>query len=124
MRFSDVDVYRHVNNVVYFEYFQESRIRLFMDLSRDLPRIEQPVVVAHIEVDYLAPILLRAEPYDCWTRVARIGRTSAVLESEIVDGDRPLARARVVLVFVDPQTQQPAEPDPVFRRRLQEVFDL
>ena len=28
VRFSDVDVYRHVNNVKYFEYFQEARILL------------------------------------------------------------------------------------------------
>ena len=26
VRFSDVDAYRHVNNVKYFEYFQEARI--------------------------------------------------------------------------------------------------
>ena len=30
VRFSDVDVYGHVNNVKYFEYFQEARIRYLM----------------------------------------------------------------------------------------------
>ena len=33
VRFSDVDVYGHVNNVKYFEYFQEARISLFADLG-------------------------------------------------------------------------------------------
>jgi acyl-CoA thioester hydrolase len=111
VRFSDVDVYRHVNNVVYFEYFQEARIRLFMELGRGTPRARAlQVVIARTDVDYLAPILLRAEPYDCWSQVAHVGRTSLVIESEIADGDQPLARARVVLVFFDPETQRPTEP--------------
>lgn len=119
VRFSDVDVYRHVNNVVYFEYFQEARIRLFAALGRevpDVPRIQ--VVVAQADVDYLGPITLRAEPYHCWTQVARVGNRSMTVESEILDGDRPLARARVVLVFFDGATQRATEPPPAYRERL------
>jgi acyl-CoA thioester hydrolase len=127
VRFSDVDVYRHVNNVVYFEYFQEARIRLFMELGRDLPRARSlQVVIAQADVDYLAPILLRVEPYDCRSQVAHVGRTSLVIESEIADpstgsgvsGGRALARARVVLVFFDPDTQQPTEPPADYQERL------
>lgn len=119
VRFSDVDVYRHVNNVVYFEYFQEARIRLFMKLGRDGPRARaHQVVVARTEVDYLAPITLRAEPYDCWTQIAHVGRTSLVIDSEIADGDRQLARARVVLVFFDRETQRPTEPPVAYQERL------
>ena len=33
VRFSDVDVYGHVNNVKYFEYFQEARIAFLMSLG-------------------------------------------------------------------------------------------
>ena len=34
VRFSDVDAYRHVNNVKYFEYFQEARIAMITRLRR------------------------------------------------------------------------------------------
>ena len=119
VRFSDVDVYRHVNNVVYFEYFQEARIRLFSALGRDLEDVPRTqVVVAQSDVDYLAPITLRAEPYDCWTQVARVGTRSITLESEILDGDRALARTRVALVFFDGSTQRATEPPAAFRERL------
>ena len=37
VRFSDVDVYGHVNNVKYFEYFQEARIPLIRPRSRTCP---------------------------------------------------------------------------------------
>ena len=40
-----------------------------------------------------AQLNLRPEPYDVWSRVAAVGRTSVTLESEIRDGDRVMARA-------------------------------
>ena len=36
VRFSDVDVYGHVNNVKYFEYYQEARIAFFLLARRRL----------------------------------------------------------------------------------------
>lgn len=119
VRFSDVDVYRHVNNVVYFEYFQEARIRHFMELGRGMSRGHTlGVVIARTDVDYLAPITLRAEPYDCWTQIAHVGRTSLVVEAEIATGDQALARARVALVFFDGETQRPTEPPADYLERL------
>ena len=105
VRFSDVDVYGHTNNVKYFEYFQESRIRLFGRLWDGVGEDERPpVVVAQTDVDYAVPILFRPEPYDTWSRVAEVGSTSMTIEAEICDGDTVLSRARVVVVFVDPAT--------------------
>jgi acyl-CoA thioester hydrolase len=120
VRFSDVDVYGHTNNVKYFEYFQESRIRLFGRLWEGLGEdgAPPPVVVAQIDVDYAVPILFRPEPYDAWTRVAHLGSTSMTLEAEICDGDTVLSRARVVVVFVDPATGRPSAPAEDYRARL------
>lgn len=120
VRFSDVDVYRHVNNVVYFEYLQEARIRFFYDLlGRPKEDFGARFVVAQTDVDYRAAITLRSEPYDCWTQVARIGTRSMTLESEICDGARTLASARVVLVFFDPEAQRAVEPPPGFVEKLE-----
>lgn len=120
VRFSDVDVYGHVNNVKYFEYFQEGRVammaRLWSEASPDDPRGR--FVVAQTDVDYRVPILFRPEPYDQWSRVARVGRTSMAVESEICDGDVVLSRSRVTLVFWDPVTQRPVPPSPRERALL------
>lgn len=122
VRFSDVDVYRHVNNVVYFEYFQEARIRFFGDVAasmEDPPALR--VVVVRTDVDYHEAITLRAEPYDCWTRVAGLGTTSLTVESTITAPGEPgrvLARARVVLVFFDPETERSVAPPPDYREAL------
>lgn len=115
VRFSDVDVYGHVNNVKYFEYFQEARIRLLTALGREDGSGGMHLVVAQTDVDYKVPILFRAQPYLCRTWVSHVGRTSAVFESVMYDDDRVLARARVVLVCIDTATGRPTRVPDQFR---------
>ncbi len=120
VRFSDVDVYGHVNNVKYFEFFQEGRILMTARLWKDMPDDTPPpsFVVAQTDVDYKLPILFRPEPYDAWSWISHVGERSLVIESEICDGDTVLSRARVVLVFFDPVSQRATPPPAVYRERL------
>jgi len=124
VRFSDVDVYGHVNNVKYFEYLQEARILLTARLWRDLPAGTPPVciVVAQTDVDYKVPILFRPEPYDAWSWLSRVGTRSATIESVICDGDTVLSQARFSIVFFDRETQRSTPPPDVYRERLLAVL--
>jgi acyl-CoA thioester hydrolase len=119
VRFSDVDVYGHVNNVKYFEYLQEARIRWFASLTRDLDVPPAHFVVAQTDVDYRRPILFRKETYDLWSQLGRLGNSSITLESEICDGDDVLAHARVTTVFYDLETGRAMPPHPAVRERLE-----
>lgn len=116
VRFSDVDVYGHVNNVKYFEYFQEARISGIAEMWEGLDPVT--LVVAQTDVDYRVPILFRAEAYDAWSWVTRVGQRSATIESVICDGDVVLARARVTIVFFDQVTQRSTEPGEAYLDRL------
>ena len=103
VRFSDVDLLGHVNNVRYFDYVHEAQVEVMSGVFQEA-RISGTVemVVVRSEMDHLGQVNLRPEPYDVWSRVAEIGRTSVTFESEIRDGDRVMARSRVVEVNVDP----------------------
>ncbi|WP_426243842.1 acyl-CoA thioesterase [Nocardioides sp. LHG3406-4] len=120
VRFSDVDVYGHVNNVKYFEYFQESRFRLMSELTGGLPDPDgrPAVVVAQTDVDYRMPILFREQAYDVWSHVSHVGSRSFTVESEIRDGESLLSRARMVLVWFDPRAQRSVEPSEEYRALL------
>jgi acyl-CoA thioester hydrolase len=120
VRFSDVDVYRHVNNVKYFEYFQEARLAMTSRLWEGLDRVA--LVVAQIDVDYRAPIRFRPEAYDAWTWVTRIGQRSATIDSLITDGDALLSRARVTIVFFDPAVQRSVVAPDSHREALRGVL--
>ena len=120
VRFSDVDVYGHVNNVKYFEYLQESRISMTAALWADLGPAS--IVVAQTDVDYRQPILFRPEPYDAWSWVSRVGSRSASIDSVICEGETVLARARVTIVFFDPRSQRSTEPDEAYLAGLRSLL--
>ena len=120
VRFSDVDVYGHVNNVKYFEYIQEARIQLIADVWEGLEPVS--IVVAQTDVDYRVPILFRPEPYDAWSWVSRVGQRSATIDSVICDGPDVLARSRVSIVFFDRETQRSTAPPDHYLARLRALI--
>ena len=120
VRFSDVDLYRHVNNVKYYEYLQEARIDLLRLEERAAGEPELSVVVVAVDVEYNRPILLRPEPYPVDTWVEAVGRSSVTLASEVSDGREPLARARAVVVGFDPTSSRSEPLPPWLRQRLGE----
>ena len=119
VRWSDVDAYRHVNNVKYIEYFQEARIRYMMRLHQDGDTFGS-IVIARMDVDYRRPILFRLAPYEVHSWISHVGRTSFVVAAEIRDGDQVLATGRAVAVGFDREAQRAAELTPDHRSRLVE----
>jgi acyl-CoA thioester hydrolase len=127
VRWSDVDAYRHVNNVKYIEYFQEARIRYLMHLHEHGDAFGH-IAVARADVDYRRPIFFRMTPYEVHSWVSHVGRTSFTVAAEIrdptsgSDSDQGelLASSRVVLVGFDSGTQRAAELTGDQRARLVE----
>ncbi|WP_410764404.1 acyl-CoA thioesterase [Haloferax sp. DFSO60] len=55
VRFRDFDSFGHVNNAVYATYCEQARVKFF-EAVLDVPLSELSIVVAHLELDYRAPI--------------------------------------------------------------------
>ncbi len=123
VRFSDVDVFGHVNNVKYFEYYQEARLAFLASLGRRIDEPGEGLVVARLDVDYRRPLLFRPEPYVVETWVSRIGTSSFGLASEIVDADEVYSRASAVMVAFDPRAQRSRPLTAEERTRLEAVLD-
>lgn len=104
VRWSDLDSYGHVNNVRYYDYVQEARIAVMtsaLDWSDGVVWF-----VVRQDVDYLAPLDFRREPYEVATSVVALGRRSFTLAAEIRDPASGIvfARARTVAVGREPLT--------------------
>jgi acyl-CoA thioester hydrolase len=80
-------------------------------------------VVAHTSVDYRVPIVFRTEPYAVHSWLSHVGNSSFVIEGEIEDGDKVLARARVVLVTFDEETQKAAPAPDAYKALLRSELD-
>ena len=84
VRFRDIDGMGHVNNAVFFTYFEEGRIALFQNFSIDSDFSAFPFILAHISCDYLRPITLNTQlSLEMW--VKEIGIKSFGLGYKLVD---------------------------------------
>ena len=93
MRWADLDMLGHVNNVVYVDYLQEARVDLFRthaEPARDADLAEGVVVVRH-EVSYLAPLSFGFKPVtiECWVTEIRAASFTMAYEVFHRRGGRP-----------------------------------
>lgn len=107
LRWSELDPYRHANNVHYYEYFQEARVAYIRHLHTR-GEVWSQNVIARMDVEYVRPLHYRAEPYEVHSWVSGMGTKSYTIVHEIRDGETVLARARVVMVTFDVETQRAA----------------
>jgi acyl-CoA thioester hydrolase len=109
MRWSDMDAYGHVNNVRFLTYLEEARVEMIFNLTADgaASDLSSGVVVARHEIDYLAPLVHRAEPIPIDVWVTRIRAASFELAYEVHDDGHTYARAASTLVPYDLAEQRP-----------------
>ena len=109
VRWSDVDLFGHVNNAAYLRYLDDARFTLFPSMGVDemgALSASLLVVVKH-EIDYVAPLTFRPAPFAVEVWVSRIGRSSVDFAYEIVDAVDPgtvYLRARSRMVQLDQAT--------------------
>ncbi|MGE0085752.1 MAG: acyl-CoA thioesterase [Desulfococcaceae bacterium] len=84
VRFRDLDAMGHVNNAVYFTYFEEGRKNFFRDIS-DSGKVDFPFIMAHIGCDFLKPVKLSDQPV-LKMQISSIGSKSFGLRYELVNG--------------------------------------
>jgi acyl-CoA thioester hydrolase len=106
VRWSDIGPDGWVNPVLYFNYVMEGRIAFTAAAVRSINEsVNEGYLwfVVRQDVDYLAPMVFRPEPYVVRTGVAHMGTTSLTFCSEIADPatGRRYAQASTVAVFAD-----------------------
>jgi acyl-CoA thioester hydrolase len=139
MRWSDMDAYGHVNNVVFLTYLEEARVEMFYDLASqgagrtDADREADPenggllasgVVVARSEIDYKKPLVHRYQPVPIDVWVSRIGGASFHLRYEVHDeGGVVYATAASTLVTYDFRAAAPRRITPHERAFLERYYE-
>ena len=120
MRWSDMDAYGHVNNVVFVRYLEEARIDLLLTAAGPAGRamLDNGVVVVRHEVDYKRPLVHRVEPVPIVSWVEEIKNASFTVAYTIGD-DEVYVEARTVLVLVDLETGRPRRVGPDDRAWLE-----
>ncbi|MBM3160479.1 MAG: acyl-CoA thioesterase [Bacteroidetes bacterium] len=101
VRFADIDAMGHVNNAVYFSYFETARINYFKQiLGDDWDWQIDGVLLVRNEIDYILPISLHDSP-EITIEIENIGAKSFTLCYKVFVKNKLMTAAKSVLVSYD-----------------------
>lgn len=125
-RWTDNDRYGHVNNAIYYQYF-DSVINAWLIAEGGLDIHGGDVVgfIVRSECDFLAPVAYPGD-VDIGVAVVRLGRSSVTYETGLFQPGQPghpqpCAVGRMVHVFVDAATQRPVAIPASIRAALERL---
>ncbi len=100
IRFSDMDMMGHANNGVQLSYLDLARVHYFNELfGTNIDWNEAILIVAHLEIDYLAPIMLN-DNIEVHTKILKIGNKSVQMLQNIVDAKTGDIKTKTTQVMV------------------------
>lgn len=122
-RWMDNDVYRHINNVVYYSFF-DTAVNQYMLEQGVLDFEASPTISLVVETgcSFFAPVSF-PDRVHCGLRVVHLGRSSVRYEIGVFRNDEPLtaARGHFVHVCCDRHSQRPVEMPVGLRAALQRL---
>ena len=125
MRWSDMDAYGHVNNVVFLTYLEEARVDMLFVLGAELgtKALAEGVLVARHEIDYKAPLVFHSRGVDIEMWVSAVKGASFEITYEVKDERTVFARAASVLVAFDLPAGRPRRLSDEERTFLRNYFE-
>ncbi|WP_327230360.1 thioesterase family protein [Streptomyces murinus] len=120
LRWSDMDAYGHVNNVIFMRYLEEARINFLFRPDKDF---QQGSVVARHEIDYKRQLVHRHHPVDIELWITEIRAASFTIAYEVKDADEVYVRASTVVVPFDFEAQRPRRITSEEREFLQQYLE-
>ncbi|MCL1871049.1 MAG: acyl-CoA thioesterase [Promicromonosporaceae bacterium] len=109
VRWSDVDLFGHVNNAAFLRYLDDARFATFPRIGVDElgALTEALLVVVKHEIDYRAPLTFTQAPVVVEVWVPRVGRSSVDFCYRITSGKTEHLLARSRMVQLDRESHRP-----------------
>ena len=121
-RWSDNDIYGHVNNTVYYSWFDTAINGLLIDSEAlDIHGGAVIGLVVETQCNYFAPLAF-PDAVVAGVRVAHTGKSSVRYEIGLFAGDKDrlcAAKGHFIHVYVDRTTRRPAALPPEFLHLLE-----
>ncbi len=121
VRFNDIDILGHVNNTVYFSFYDTGKAWYFHDIvDWEINWRTVETVIANIECSYFAPLFFGVD-FVVGTRCEEIGDRSFRLLQVIAEKESGIIKSacQTVMVSFDPASQK-SIPMPLRWRRALE----
>ena len=103
VRFKDLDPMQHVNNAVYFSYFEIGRLEFFRNVVNDIEFKKFPFILARVEANFLKPVNIHFPEIKLKMYAGDFGNKSFKFYYEILNLDEKIkfVEGESVQVFFD-----------------------
>ena len=125
IRFNDVDKFGHVNNTIYFQFYDTAKTDYFASVCKGVDWERVGIMVVKIESEFMAQI--KANDHIAGrTRVSKIGNKSFHLEQDVIDTDTQEVKSRClsIMVLYDLKQQQAIPFPDEWRKAISEYDGL
>jgi len=125
IRFNDVDKFGHVNNTVYFQFYDTAKTDYIATVCKGVDWERLAIVVVKIEAEFIAQI--KGDNHIAGrTRAVKIGNKSFHLEQDVIDTDTQEIKSRCfsVMVLYDLNRQQTIPLPDEWRRAISDYDRL
>lgn len=121
VRFSDMDVNRHINNVSLSNFVEEGRVRFHRASGYRSGRTGISSMVASVAIEYVGQAFYPGTLH-LRAGASHVGQTSYTLELLIIQDDRPVVFARSVMVCTKDGKPHPIPEE--FRRGVESEWGV
>lgn len=114
LRFNDVDKFGHVNNTVYFSFYDLGKTEYFASVCPGVDWEKTGIVVVHIEADFVKQIFA-SDQIAVQTAVSQIGTKSFHLIQRVIDTNthevKCICRSVMVAFDLEKHASMPMTPE-------------
>lgn len=104
-RFSETDALGHISNTSFPVWFEEARTGLFKIFHPSLDIETWPLILARIEVDFIAQTYWGSE-IEVKTYLSKLGNSSCHVQHEAWQNGELVAKGLAILIYFDYETNQ------------------
>lgn len=117
VRFKDIDMFGHVNNAVYNEYYEAPRLSLLMYNNTPLVDKDAYYVLRHIEIEFIKEITY-PNKVKSFLYIKAIGTTSITFSQALYVGDEMVSRSVSTVVQLNKETKNKQPLSQTLKERL------
>lgn len=125
VRFRDLDAMGHVNNAVYFSYFEVGRLEFFKQILKAKTSMDFPFILAKCEANYFLPIEINSPEINLQMWAGDFGKKSFKFFYEIVSNNEKIkfADGLSIQVFYDYQSKKTVEIPDTFKEKIRDYIE-
>lgn len=119
LRWMDADAFGHVNNTMYFQYYDTAKMDYFRKVCHEITD-KYAIVTVHLDADFMHQVYTKDDEVVVKSAITRIGHTSFTFRQELVGRDGEVkCIGETIMVLFDTDKEQTVPFTPEWRKKIE-----